>query len=215
MTDKIEQTIASLVAATEPQVTPARPFRLLGQWLGVTLVSTAVLLLFLSRRADLATQLTAPVYRGELASLFLIIPSTAVAAIWLSFPDMRQRAWVLALPLVPVAAFAFLSFYRLAHPEITIIPPPEQAHGVNCALCVTVFSIIPGCWMFHILRRQATAFPVAAGMVSLLASASIGLLGLKIVEMNDSVLHLLVWHIVPMLLLGAAGGILGRKYLSW
>jgi len=212
---KIEQTIESLVTGADRPVSASHPAKLFVQWLVVTLLSTGLIVAFMVPRGDILQQLTAPVFDVEIGSLFLMIASTAMSAVWLCFPDLRQQSKIVFLPLLFVTSFALAGAYRSLHPEITVIPPPDKVCGIDCAGCVTLFSVIPGFWMFHILRRHATTYPAAAGALSFLAASSIGLLVLKLVESNDSVLHLLQWHISPMILLAIVGAALGKKYLAW
>lgn len=212
---KLDETIGNLVKDGNSKVSASTPLSLFLKWLVVTTVSTGIIVAFMTPRPDLHQQLASTVYLGEIISLALIILSTSVVAVWLCYPDIRQKPMVLSLPLLPVAAFTALSFYRILHPEMTLIPPPEQVKGMDCALCVTSFALVPGFWMFRLIRLHATVLPWLAGAMSFIASASIGLLALKLVEPNDSILHLLTWHVSPMVLLAIMGAALGKKYLSW
>jgi hypothetical protein len=215
MTYKLEQTISHLVETAAPVKKLARPQNLLFTWLGGTICSTALIVFFMQPRPDLATKLTSALFLAEITTLFILIITIALAAVWLCFPDLRQRPKTLLLPLLPLSIFTVLSLYRSAHPELSALPAPEAVSGLDCALCITMLAAVPGAWMFHILRRHATIFPQWAGAFALLAAASIGLLVLKLVEDNDSILHLLTWHISPMLLLTLLGYFVGKKYLSW
>lgn len=215
MTPKLEQTISRLVETAEPVKQPARPQNLFITWLGGTIISTALIVFFMQPRPDLAAKLTSALFLAEITTLFLLIITTALTAVWLCFPDLRQRPKILLLPLLPIVVFTLLSLYRNNHPELSALPAPEAVEGLDCALCITMIATAPAAWMFRILRRHATIYPQWAGAIALLAAASIGLLVLKLVEDNDSLLHLLTWHITPMLLLGIAGYFIGKKYLSW
>ncbi|MDE1901272.1 MAG: DUF1109 domain-containing protein [Alphaproteobacteria bacterium] len=212
---KIEQTIENLVKAPVPMQASSKPLGLFLQWFGVTVIATGVMAAFMTMRPDLATQMTSPVFIGEVLSLFLLTVTTAIVAVFLCYPDLRQKPNIVYLPLVPLAVFMAFCVYRLLYPESTVVPPPDKVHGIDCAMCISVFAVLPGFWMFHILRRQATTHPKWAGAVSLLAAASIGMFMLKFIEPNDSVLHLLQWHVMPSLMLAGIGVLLGKKFLSW
>jgi hypothetical protein len=212
---KSDQIIDKLVTSDGKPVAASHPFALFLKWLFVTALSTGLIVSFMAPREDLSRQLVSPLYLAEVASLLLITVTAAVAAVWLCYPDLRQKPKTVLLPLLPTAVFMSLSVYRLLHPELTLIPPPEKVQGIDCAGCVTALALVPGFWMFHLLRRHATTYPQSAGAVSFLAAASIGLFVLKLVEPNDSVLHLLQWHLSPMVVLALFGAWLGKKYLSW
>lgn len=211
----IEHTIENLVQEGVQPVHASRPYVLFAKWLCVTLLSTGAIISFMVPRPDFQQQWASNLYRIELASLFLMIMTTAITAVWLCYPDLRQKPKMLGLPLLPTVVFLACCVFRLFYPETTLIPPPEKVHGLDCSLCVTEFGIVPGLWMFYLLRRHATIYPVIAGAVSFIASTGIGILVLKVVEPNDSVVHLLTWHMSPMILLAFLGSLFGKKYLSW
>ncbi|MBI1273778.1 MAG: DUF1109 family protein [Alphaproteobacteria bacterium] len=213
MTSRIDQTIESIVAGAAP-VRLARPWLLLLGWLAATFAGTCAIVLFLAPRHDLALQLASPLFLAEAATLAALVITSGAAGVWLGFPDMRQQR---AIPFAPVPfllLYVGLLGYRLMHPELNGAPAPEE-HGINCALCIAIFAVIPGLWMFRLLRRNAPAHPRLAGAIALLAASSTGHLVLKFAESDDSVLHFAESHLLPMLALAILGAFLGRKYLSW
>ncbi|MBI3419115.1 MAG: DUF1109 domain-containing protein [Proteobacteria bacterium] len=210
---KTDETIGSILATATP-VKTAQPMRLLLGWLAVTVVGTFLMVLFMAPRDDLALQLASPLFLAETILLIALIVTSAFVAVCLCFPDMCQRHWMLYAPLLPLAAYSALLGYQLVHPEMVALPAVKMG-GVDCALCISMFAVIPGFWMFHILHRHATTHPILAGAVSLLTASSIGHLVLKFVEKNDAISHLALWHFLPILLLAAVGAFLGRKFLSW
>ena len=207
--------IDDLVKQGATPVAVARPAALFLKWLVVTLLSTAIIVCFMQPRDDVQMQVAQPLYLAEILSLFLVPFTAAISSVWLCYPDLRQKPRMVWLPLLPIGIFAALSIYRLMHPELTLTPPPEKVHGIDCAGCVIAFAVVPGLWMLRLLRLHATPHPRLAGAMSFVASASIGIFALKLIEANDSVTHLLVWHAGPMLLLACLGALFGKKYLSW
>ena len=210
-----DQLIGNLVNDGIKPVPKSHPLGLFLKWLIVTLVSSSAIICFMTSRGDLQQQMVSAIYLVEITSLFLITLSTSIVAVWLCYPDLRQSPKIVWLPFLPTIFFIGVSIYRSMHPEMTVIPLPETVHGLDCSGCVTGFAVIPGFWMFHVLRRHATTYPKIAGAISFVASASIGMLVLKFVEPNDSVLHFLTYHLSPMIILAFLGALLGKKYLSW
>ena len=193
---------------------PASPLKLFAHWLVVTLVSTGLIVSFMTLRPDIADRLASPLFVMEIASLFFVTLTTAVSAVWLCYPDLRQNAKMVFLPLLPVAIFILLCLYRVSDPGTTSTPL-IKSEGFDCTLCVISFAVVPGFWMFYLLRRNATTYPQSTGAISFVTSSSIGLLVLKLVEPNDSVLHLMQWHLSPIIFLAIIGTWLGKKYLAW
>jgi len=212
---KIDQTIETILADAKPVSPVARPEITFFIWCGITLVATLILMAFSGFRPDLSQQVHTPLFVFEVVSLLLLIASTALVAIWLSFPDLHQKPWVVFLPLIPVGLYVGCILYGVMNPEMETVLPEDAGNGINCVLCITMYSLIPGFWMFRTLRRHATTRPMLAGALSLLASASIGLLALKFLEGNDSILHLVEWHLIPIVLFGVLGAFIGKKFLRW
>jgi hypothetical protein len=211
---KIDTTIERLAAATTRAEAPPTPGRAVALWLVVSLGVSLLMMLTMTLRTDLAAQCQQNNFWREAVVLIGIIISSSVSAIWLSYPDLRQQRWVVALPLPFLAAYIFLLASRALAP-VAATTALEADHSIECSLCIMIFALIPGLMLFRIMRRYATAHPRAAGTLALLASASIGNLALKFAEANDSVPHLLLWHMTPIILLGVGGGWLGKKFLSW
>lgn len=212
--NQLEKTIDRLAADCPPTAPAPSPERTVALWLALSCGVSLLLTFMLELREDLAAQITQGLFWAEIATLTALVASSCVSAVWLSFPDMRQQRGVVLLPLPILAVYMCLLAYRLFVPEATL-PPVGEINALDCGICITLFSLIPGLAIFFIMRRNATAHPRAAGALGLLASASIGHLALKFAEANDSVPHLLVWHMLPIIGLGLIGGWLGQKFLSW
>ena len=182
---KIDQTIETLLADVKPVKPALRPWMSFLIWAGITLAATLLLASFSSLRPDLVQQLHEPLFVIEIISLTFTIAAAALVAIWLCFPDLRQKPRMVYLPLAPLALYIGCVIYRVINPETETILPEDAHNGIACVLCIIMYSLVPGFWMFHTLRRHATTHPVLAGAISLLASASVGLLVLKFLEGND------------------------------
>lgn len=212
---KIDDLITTLVAGAAPVASARAPWQLLLSWVAITVLSIFGYIMIAMPRTDLALQLQSPLYLAELATLLTAILLSALAAIWLCYPDVRQKPIVIYLPIVPVILFALLLTYRAFHPELSAHLVSGEEGGLQCSICVTVLSLIPGFWMFRIIRQHATTHPHAAGAIALLTAASVGLFALRIAEMEDSVAHILGWHVIPVIVLGIIGAKLGKKLFAW
>ena len=212
--NQLEKTIDRLAADCRPTSPAPRPAGAVALWLALSCGISLMLTFIIALREDLATQMTRGLFWAEIATLTALVASSCVSAVWLAFPDLRQQRWVVLLPLPFLAMYTCLLAYRVLVPEATL-PPIGENNGLDCGLCITLFALIPGLTLFYIMRCYGTTHPRAAGALGLLTSASIGHLALKFAEANDSVPHLLVWHLLPIIGLGLIGGWLGKKYLSW
>ncbi len=212
---KTDQLITSLTDDIEPIKSKGSPWVSIMIWLIVTVCSCALLFMFSSPRDDIRSCLSSPLYIMEIISLVCMILTLALSSLWLSYPDIRQQTWMISLPLFPALLFLVLQIYRVIHPESGAMPISESEHGFHCILCIILYALIPGFWLFKTIRSYATTHPKLEGAIVLASSASLGLLMLKIIEKNDSAIHLFVWHLMPIIFLSLIGCVLGKKYLTW
>lgn len=190
------------------------PWQLFGLWSAATLLSAAVMLTTMGLRPDVVVQMTRPLFWLEIIALLALISSTAVAALWRAFPDQRQQGWINVLPLGPLLLYGGTVVYRLLVPEATDAPLGDH-HGLECSLCITIAALVPAGVLLYLVRKGATTQPRRSGFLALLAAASLGHLLLKFAEANDHVPHFLLWHLLPIVVLGLLGGGLGKKLLVW
>jgi hypothetical protein len=54
-----------------------------------------------------------------------------------------------------------------------------------------------------------------AGLLAVLATAAVGVLGANTICPNDRPLHMLLWHVAPLMLFAAIGAGLGAWLLRW
>ena len=65
------------------------------------------------------------------------------------------------------------------------------------------------------MRKYASTHYRLAGSVALLSAFSVGALWLRLHEVNDSIVHVIEWHYLPMLVIGLIGLGLGQRVLKW
>jgi hypothetical protein len=208
-TDKL---ISSLAQTTLPVKQSANPFVLFVCWFAASLIYIAGVLIVMGVRDDIAAKIGSTMFVAELVMLTFVIATTLLSAALLSFPDMFQKR---ALAFTPIVAFAAFLFVLAVEWHGSIQPELQPVHGVECLLCITLLSLLPGGLLLYILRKQAGVHYYLSGAISLLAASSIGALTLRLSEKTDSISHLLQWHYLPMIGFGALGLIIGRKLLKW
>ena len=65
------------------------------------------------------------------------------------------------------------------------------------------------------MRKFASTHYHLAGAIALLSAFSVGALWLRLHEVNDSIVHVVEWHYLPMLAVGFIGLWLGKLLLKW
>ncbi|MBY0406500.1 MAG: DUF1109 domain-containing protein [Rickettsiales bacterium] len=209
--NKLDELIAGLATAPAP-VTPRAPMRMLWLWLAISFAYLALLVAVSGFRPDILDKIAQPLFTAEIAMLVFIILTTSIAAVFLSFPDMYQSpefAWPPVALLVGFAVLLFLGWWA------DVPPAPLPPHGMECLICITLFSLVPATGLFYFLRQQASTHIYAAGAVAVVNAFSIGCLALRLSEETDSVAHLVQWHYLPMVGAAVAGIAAGRVFLKW
>ena len=92
---------------------------------------------------------------------------------------------------------------------------PLPTHTYECTFCIVLVALLPAAWYFLGIRRFASTRYRWAGSIVLLSALSIGALWLRLSEPNDSIVHVIQWHYLPMLGFGLAGLWLGKLILKW
>lgn len=171
---------------------------------------------FLGIRPDIFVQLTRPLFVLEISALLTLFFLSIFAAIILMRPDNDAHRGVLQLPfLALVLLFFSIALQWMLPVDSKMVMPAFSVQGRECALCIAVLSLVPSAMLFSLLRKGANTMPARAGIYSVLAASAIGCITQRIAEMNDSLMHLVVWHYLPTLLFAALGAWLGKRLLRW
>lgn len=208
--------IEQLVDQLSNEATPIRPapspWVLSLKWSGSAFAYLLAALAASGLRPDLAQALQHPWFAAELLLLLLILLSTLLGSALLAFPDLHQKRTLAYIPAAMFGAFILLLFlaWRADTP-----PAPFPVHSFECTLDITFISLIPAALAFFVLRSYASTHPRWAGSFALLAAFSVGALWLRLYEVNDSILHVVQWHYLPMIGVGLIGWMLGARLLKW
>lgn len=208
----IEELINKLAQDTGTVKAAPHPYMLSLQWMGWAAAYLVVSLMFSGLRPDLATKLHEPLFAAELAALLGIFVATSLSASLLSFPDVHQLRRLAFAPVVAFALFVLVMFlaWQADNP-----PAPLPVHSFECTIAITLVSLLPAAWMFYVMRKFASTHSLLAGCCALLFAFSIGAIWLRLYEVNNSVIHVIEWHYLPMIAFGMAGLWLGKVILKW
>lgn len=208
----IEELVASLAADAAPVKPAPHPLLLSLVWVAGAVVYLGLSLWISGLRPDLAQAMHQPWFLAELALLVLLFLATSLSAAVLAFPDLHQMRKAAVAPVGVFALFVIVMFlaWRGDAP-----PAPLPVHSFECTLSITLFSLVPALWTFFSMRRFASTHYRWAGGVALLSAFSVGALWLRLHEVNDSIIHVVEWHYLPMLGIGLIGWWLGKALLKW
>ena len=211
-----EELIEKLSQETSGKATLRSPM-----YYGLCLIATLLLyaigsFFFFDVRSDIAIQFGRFSYLLEIVLLIFLVLSSAFAAIFSMYPDAHQKPLIIK---IPYAVFALLTTFIIV--QVVAMPfDPRMVllsddHGIQCALCIAAVSFLPSILIFGLLRKGASVTPLFAGSFAVLAVAALGSLVLRLTEANDSLMHIALWHYVPILIFSVIGAILGKWLLRW
>ncbi len=208
----IEELIDKLAQDTAAVKPAPHPFMLSAKWMMVAVAYLALSLMLSGLRPDLMLKLHEPWFVAEIAALVGIFIATSLSAALLSFPDMHQMRRIAFAPVAAFALFVLVMFlaWRADNP-----PAPLPVHSFECTLSITLLSLLPAAWTFYVMRKFASTHSRWAGGIAFLFAFSIGALWLRLYEQNDSIMHVVRWHYLPMIGFGIIGMWLGKVVLKW
>jgi hypothetical protein len=210
--EHIDELISKL-AQDAAVVKPApHPYLLSMKWVGAAAGYLALLLMITGLRPDILMKLQQPWFVTEIAALFGILVSTSLSAALLSFPDLHQ---IRRVAFSPVIAFALFLLVMLLAWQADNPPAALPAHRFECTACITLLALLPAAWTFFDMRKFASTHFNWAGSIVLLSAFSVGALWERLHEVNDSILHVVEWHYLPMIVFGVVGLWLGKVLLKW
>ncbi|MEN6584980.1 MAG: DUF1109 domain-containing protein [Sulfuricella sp.] len=208
----IEELVGRLAQDAAPVKPAPHPFVLSLGWVAGAALYLALSLWITGLRPDLMQKLHQPWFVAELVALALIFVATSLSAAVLAFPDLHQMR---RTALAPAGMFALFTVFMFFAWRADVPPAPLPVHSFRCTLYIVLFSLLPAAWTFFSMRKFASTHERWAGSIALLSAFSIGALWMRLHEVNDSIIHVILWHYLPMLGIGLVGWWLGRRLLKW
>jgi hypothetical protein len=191
-----DELIDSLVTDARPVRPLWRPEVRLGVWLAVVaLVAVVVGTDFL--RADLPARLRSPLFLLEVAAMLLAGSLLGLEALRAAVPGQRPGRLAAGISIAALALTALLQLREPIHWGWTSDVFIEI--GLLCLWRTAALVVVPWAWLLVALRRGA---PLASGRAAALGGAAAW--GLTFVVMRfccqvDELLHLTVFHVLPVL----------------
>jgi hypothetical protein len=208
----IEELITGLTADVSFVKPAPHPYLLSLKWIGAASVYLAMSLAFTGLRSDWLQAVSNPWYVVELIALCLLSISSLVSAALLSYPDLYQMR---KLSTAPVWMFALFLVVLLFAWFADNPPAPLPVHNYQCTSCIVLMALLPAVWVLYAVRKFASTRARLAGLVIVLAAFGVGALWLRLHEVNDSILHIVQWHYLPMLAFSLIGFGIGKWALRW
>lgn len=154
-----------------------------------------------------------PEFMYELISLSVLGISASLASFYLCLPDVKERLWLVAIPLVLLANFiVWLGIMGMGDIFSSSHQDMEWSHCFEDGLYL---SGVPAAIIIMMSRKGATTRPVLLACMNMLAVASMSSIVLRLCCSETSLAHISVFHVLPFLLLGALAGLFARRIYRW
>lgn len=135
----------------------------------------------------------------------IIAVSSAISAIIFSVPGRDRNFIIRWMPLFTLFAW-IIAILSGVFSEGTHV----AGLGFSCIRDIIVIGAVPGVALFVMILQGVVFKHLLAGVYGFLAVASLGALGTQFICASDSPLHLLVWHFLPVFLVGLIGAFVGN-----
>lgn len=212
MTKNLDRLIETLTDEALPAKPVGHPYKLSKQWGVAATVYLLLILLVTGLRPDIAEKWQDPWWIAELLALLAVFVSASLSAALLAWPDLHQKRALVFLPIWTLTFFALAIYFAW---QADSPPAPLPPHTFECTLSIALVTFLPAAWTFYGMRQFASTHYRAAGSIALLSAVSLGALWLRLYELNDSIVHVILWHYLPMLGIGVIGVWIGRRLLKW
>ncbi len=207
MEDKTDSIINSLCNEAKKVDCSRQPLTVLA--LGIASVSLYIIifLIVIGERGDLTSKISDISFLLEIITSSLVVFTAILAASWQAFPDLSEQKLVSWLPAI--ALFGFIMSFALnyaLHPGKLL----EMNYGIKCAMHMCLIALLPTILLYAVLARGVFLHAGRASLHVGLAAGMTAYLAARLAEPVDDMLHMLVWHILPLLALVLALSLLHR-----
>lgn len=206
-TELIKNLANSLKPKTPIESTP----RLLLRWSLICLTCLVVGVSWLGFREDLFRETLDPRYILSNTLIALGTLGAATASLTWSVPGRSLGKLKTVLCFAPhILWMGMVSLDFVLRPESST---HTSSFGGLCASEIFLFALIPALLLFGVVKRGAVLSKEKTGLAVVLASSGVGALAVQFTCHNNSPVHLLLWHVLPVVTFGALGLWIGKKFL--
>ena len=182
----------------------------LASWLAIVVIALVTGVLVVGMRGDFSQIFMTPRFTVEGFAIILAGISSGVLALVLAEPGRSTRpATITALTALivwglSVYAALILQFDALASMSYL------NTKGFGCSREILAFALVPALVLVGLIRMGSAVHGRLAGGLLLLSAGFFGMFAMQFICANDGPLHLMAYHVVPVVLLGGIGWCTGK-----
>lgn len=177
-------------------------------FVGLTCVFTAVVISGI--RTDIREVVMTKQFLTHTVTLLILCFISILTAFSMSIPTQDiQPFYRRPIFYIVIYILSLLSLFLT-----TSDPFLYLGHGFSCFIEILSISILPAALLFYLIRRAAALRRDFLGLVVLLSGVSFGLLGAQLTCIDESPIHLFLWHLFPSFLIMGTGILIARKIFT-
>lgn len=208
----------SLINALVDDLAPVRPLRRIeaGILVLAAMVLTGLMVLAINGLADnVRSGTVSPMFLLANGLLLLLGLAASASTIAMASPRVGNRhdgtGWAIAMAAVfPSVTLALLAVHRADLPHLL-----DLAGGWHCFAEAALASLVVATALLFWLRRGAPVSLRSAGLHLGIAATALGTAIYGISCPVDTIYHLGIWHMLPIVLGGLAGRLAVPRLLHW
>ena len=211
-TEELIVQLASTAGAVRPL---PRPSVRLAHWTAGVIPLIALGVMVIGPREDVWTAFREPAFMVLVLVTLATALLAAASAFVLSVPGAERASVSRTTALVAGSVWAFVVMVRLMEggdPARRLLVLP--IHSL-CVIEIAGLGFVPGWALFAMLRRAVPLRQAWSGALATLAAAALGAVATQVLCPIDDPAHHLVGHVLPVILLAAAGTVAGRRAFDW
>jgi hypothetical protein len=213
---KTNDFIKQLSSDVKPVKRLASPGKRFFIWFLASFFSISLGISLMGIRSDFSQALMNPRFVLETLAILAIAILAAAGAFMMSVPGMGSRPIIRWLLIIPSIAWPLSLAYRL----YTIYSQANSFafifdYGFGCIRDIFLLGILPGSFLFFMLKTAAPLRLSWTGALATLSAAAIAAVGVQFTCSADSPVHIFLWHVLPVIVIGVAGIGLGKHLLRW
>lgn len=126
--------------------------------------------------------------------------------------SIKEQTWGILL----LAALGIMILARIpsADPGAELLSEMHLYRG-NCGLIILIVAALEGSVFLLLARKAAPTHLALTGAWIAVSASCLGIFLMQFICVTDAGIHILIWHVVPMMLLAILGSWLGRRLLRW
>lgn len=155
-------------------------------------------------RHNIGDMIHTPRFIFESVLLLLITLTSAIAALHLAIPG-EERKFKKILLFLPFLLWGFELTTLLVLDVLIYKQPIVITPGWMCSSSILLIGLPCALFLYFIIQRCSPTLPKWTGWFALIAAFSLSALAEQFACHNSEPIHLLIWHFLPVLILGLFG----------